>query len=178
MEFRILGDLEVRAAGRRVEAGHARQRAVLAVLLFDLGQVVPVTRLIDRVWGDDPPASVRNVLYGYVANLRAVITRTGDPDVTLTRQSGGYRLDADRARFAPPPESRVPSTQILLWQKRLSDEVSQIRHGRTLRMAYTGMLMAGNGCVEVGLAIMPTKTPWPPTITECATAHADPESGS
>src|SRR5262249_21256103 len=50
MEFRVLGDLEVRAAGRRLEAGHARQRAVLAVLLFDLSQVVPATRLIDRVW--------------------------------------------------------------------------------------------------------------------------------
>ncbi len=95
MEFRVLGGLEVRAAGLRVDAGHARQRAVLAVLLFDLGRVVPTTRLIDRVWGDDPPITVRNVLYGYVARLRAVIAGAGDPDVTLSRQPGGYQLEAD-----------------------------------------------------------------------------------
>ncbi len=96
MEFRVLGELEVRAAGLPVDVGHPRQRAVLAVLLFDLGRVVPVTHLIDRVWGDDPPVSVRNVLYGYVARLRAVIASAGDPAVTLSRQSGGYRLEADR----------------------------------------------------------------------------------
>ncbi len=98
MEFWVLGGLEVRAAGLRVDVGHARQRAVLAVLLFDLGRVVPVSQLIDRVWGDDPPISVRNVLYGYVARLRAVIAGAGDPAVTLSRQPGGYRLEADRGQ--------------------------------------------------------------------------------
>ncbi|HET9895680.1 MAG TPA: AfsR/SARP family transcriptional regulator [Streptosporangiaceae bacterium] len=95
MEFRVLGDLEVRAAGLRVAIGHARQRAVLAVLLLGLGRVVPISQLIDRVWGDDPPVSVRNVLYGYVARLRAVIEKAGDPAVMLCREPGGYRLEAD-----------------------------------------------------------------------------------
>lgn len=96
MEFRVLGDLEVRAAGLRVDTGHARQRAVLAVLLIDLGRAVPAGQLIDRVWGDEPPVTVRNVLYGYIARLRAAIARAGDPDVTLSRQAGGYRLEAGR----------------------------------------------------------------------------------
>ncbi len=95
MEFRVLGDLEVRVAGRQVDIGHARQRAVLAVLLFDLDRVVPANQLIDRVWGDDPPVSARNVIYGYIARLRAAIARVGDPGVTLSRQPGGYRLEAD-----------------------------------------------------------------------------------
>ncbi|HVB45416.1 MAG TPA: BTAD domain-containing putative transcriptional regulator [Streptosporangiaceae bacterium] len=95
VEFRVLGELEIRAAGLQVDIGHARQRAVLAVLLFDLGRVVPATLLIERAWGDDPPVSVRNVLYGYIARLRAAIARAGDPAVMLSRQPGGYRLDAD-----------------------------------------------------------------------------------
>jgi DNA-binding SARP family transcriptional activator/tetratricopeptide (TPR) repeat protein len=67
---------------------------VLAVLVLDLGQAVPAELLIDRVWGEDPPASVRNVLYGYVARLRAVIASAADPGVSLTRYQGGYQLRA------------------------------------------------------------------------------------
>ena len=81
-------------AGEVVDTGHPRQRAVLAVLLLDLGRVIPAQLLIDRVWGEDPPASVRNVLYGYVARLRAVIAGDADPDVALARGHGGYLLQA------------------------------------------------------------------------------------
>src|ERR1700744_3921403 len=94
VEFRGLGPLEVRVAGEVVDTGHPRQRAVLAVLLLDLGRVIPAQLLIDRVWGEDPPASVRNVLYGYVARLRAVIAGDADPDVALARGHGGYLLQA------------------------------------------------------------------------------------
>lgn len=94
MEFGVLGPVEVRIAGQIADAGHPRQRAVLAVLLLDLGRVMTPDLLIDRVWGDDPPVSVRNVLYGYVARLRSVISCAADPEVTLTRCQGGYLLRA------------------------------------------------------------------------------------
>jgi len=102
MEFRVLGPVEALAAAQPLDIGHARQRSVLAVLLLDLGHVVPAERLIDRVWGEDPPASVRNVLYGYVARLKAVIADPGDPGdpgVRLTRRAGGYLLEADPERL-------------------------------------------------------------------------------
>ena len=95
MEFRILGPVEVRVAGQCIDAGHARQRAVLAVLILDLCRVVSAEMLIDRVWGEDPPTSVRNVLYGYVARLRAMIADVEKPGVTLTRYQGGYLLQAE-----------------------------------------------------------------------------------
>jgi DNA-binding SARP family transcriptional activator/tetratricopeptide (TPR) repeat protein/Mrp family chromosome partitioning ATPase len=98
MEFGVLGPVEVWADGRPADAGHARQRAVLAVLLLDLGRAVPPEVLIDRVWGEDPPGSVRNVLYGYVARLRALVARGGDPGVSLSRRRGGYLLEAGRDR--------------------------------------------------------------------------------
>jgi DNA-binding SARP family transcriptional activator/Tfp pilus assembly protein PilF len=94
VEFGVLGPVQARVAGAVIGTGHPRQRAVLAVLLFDLGHVVPAQVLIDRVWGEDPPASVRNVLYGYVARLRAVLAGAADPDVTLARDHGGYVLRA------------------------------------------------------------------------------------
>jgi DNA-binding SARP family transcriptional activator/tetratricopeptide (TPR) repeat protein len=94
VEFGVLGPVEVRVAGQVADAGHPRQRAVLAVLLLDLGRVVPTELLIDRVWGGDPPTSVRNVLYGYVGRLRAVIADATDPEATLARRRGGYVLQA------------------------------------------------------------------------------------
>jgi DNA-binding SARP family transcriptional activator/tetratricopeptide (TPR) repeat protein len=94
MEFGVLGPVEIRAAGRTVDAGHARQRAVLAVLLFELGRVVPADLLVDRVWGEDPPPSIRNALYGYVSRLKAVLACTDDPGVSLSRHQGGYLLNA------------------------------------------------------------------------------------
>lgn len=95
MEFGVLGPVEARAGVQVLDTGHARRRAVLAVLLLDLGRVVPMEALIDRVWGENPPASVRNTLYGYVARLRSVIVREPDPQVTLSRRPGGYLLHAE-----------------------------------------------------------------------------------
>jgi DNA-binding SARP family transcriptional activator/tetratricopeptide (TPR) repeat protein len=98
VEFRVLGPVEVRLAGKRVDIGHARQRSVLAVLLLDLNQVVPTERLIDRVWGEEPPASVRNVLYGYVTRLRSALAGVAEPGIALSRGPGGYRLEANQDR--------------------------------------------------------------------------------
>jgi DNA-binding SARP family transcriptional activator len=96
MEFRILGPVEVWSAGKRIDVGHVKQRSVLAVLLLDLGRVVPIDVLVDRVWGASPPASVRNNLYAYIAKLRSAIAGADEPAASLVRKSGGYLLNARR----------------------------------------------------------------------------------
>jgi DNA-binding SARP family transcriptional activator len=78
-----------------LDAGHARRRAVLAVLLLEFSRVVPVEVLIDRVWGEDPPASALSTLYGYVSKLKSVFARTPGSRVTLCRGPGGYHLKAE-----------------------------------------------------------------------------------
>ncbi|WP_410673330.1 BTAD domain-containing putative transcriptional regulator [Amycolatopsis sp. cmx-4-68] len=93
VELRVLGAVEVVAGGTRLDVGHARQRDVLAVLLLDAGRVVPVDRLIDRVWGDRPPRQPRNALYAYVSRLRAVLAALDG--VTIERDRGGYVLVAN-----------------------------------------------------------------------------------
>ena len=55
MEVRLLGPLEVWAAGRLVPLGGTKQRAVLAMLVLDVNQVVSVDRLVDGLWGQAPP---------------------------------------------------------------------------------------------------------------------------
>jgi hypothetical protein len=47
VEYRILGPLDVVVDGRAVALGGRYQRALLALLLADANEVVPVDRLID-----------------------------------------------------------------------------------------------------------------------------------
>ena len=55
MEFRLLGPLEVRAGDGPLPLGGAKQRALLALLLLNANRVVSRERLIDELWGEDPP---------------------------------------------------------------------------------------------------------------------------
>jgi predicted ATPase/DNA-binding SARP family transcriptional activator len=96
VEFRILGPLEVLDEGRPLGLGGAKQRALLAVLLLEAGAVVSAERLVDWLWGEDPPGTARSVLQVYVANLRKVLepTRPRRAASSLLRtQPPGYLLD-------------------------------------------------------------------------------------
>ena len=87
MEFRILGPLEVWDDGGEVSLGGPKPRALLAVLLLHLNEVVPGDRLIDELWGEDSPQDAAAALRVNVSRLR----KTLPPDV-LTTRSPGYVL--------------------------------------------------------------------------------------
>ena len=70
MRYRLLGGLEVTHDGKPVEIGSPKQRAVLALLLLEGGRVVSTDRLIDTVWGAQPPAAATTSLHTYISNLR------------------------------------------------------------------------------------------------------------
>jgi DNA-binding SARP family transcriptional activator len=72
-EFRLLGTVEARADGTRLDLGGPRPRAVLALLLLDANRIVSSDRLIDSVWGEDAPASAAATLQSYVSRLRKAI---------------------------------------------------------------------------------------------------------
>ncbi|MDQ3875236.1 MAG: AfsR/SARP family transcriptional regulator, partial [Actinomycetota bacterium] len=94
MEFRILGPLEVHAGGRTVPLGGGKQRAVLAILLLHANQPVSTNRLIDELWGDEPPDTAAKAVQVYVSQLRKVLQPPGSPEVLLTRPSG-YQLQLE-----------------------------------------------------------------------------------
>ncbi|SDG06388.1 DNA-binding transcriptional activator of the SARP family [Lentzea fradiae] len=89
MEYRILGPLELRAAGRPVALGGERQRKLLALLLLGTGAVVTFDRLVDELW-DDPPQTARRQVCNAAAAVRRAVTRAGG---RLTTSTHGYRLD-------------------------------------------------------------------------------------
>jgi DNA-binding SARP family transcriptional activator len=94
-DFRILGPLEVWHAGRRVEVAGARQRALLSVLLLQAGVVASTDRLVDEVWGEDPPAAGATALRVRISQLRRSLGPVGD---LLVTQAPGYlvRLQPDQ----------------------------------------------------------------------------------
>ena len=52
MDFRILGPLEVADGDSLVALPGAKQRALLAILLLRVNEVVSADRLIDDLWGE------------------------------------------------------------------------------------------------------------------------------
>ena len=94
VEYRILGPLEVDVGGRRVPTGGPKQRTLLAVLLVHANQVVPVTRLVDAVWGEAPPTTAVAQVQGYVSVLRRLLPGSAEKGPILTR-APGYLLQVE-----------------------------------------------------------------------------------
>ena len=88
MEFRILGPLEVVEQGRRLKLGGSRQRALLALLLTRANELVSSDRLIDELWGAQPPRTVANALQYHISRLRKVLA----PSEAIVTQEPGYLI--------------------------------------------------------------------------------------
>jgi DNA-binding SARP family transcriptional activator len=95
LEFRILGPLEIRHSDSGVVAfGSHKQRALLALLLLHGGRVVPTDRLLDDLWGEQPPPTAQSSLQNLVSQLRKALGR----DVVVTKPPG-YVLQIDEAQL-------------------------------------------------------------------------------
>ncbi len=94
----------------------AQQRCVLALLAINAGRAVPVSTLVDRLWGDQPPPSAVHSLHAHVSRLRQVLAQA-DSTTGLHRAGDGYRLDIrpdhvdlHRARRLVSEARAVPAT--------------------------------------------------------------------
>lgn len=100
MRIRVLGDLDVVVDGASVDLGGPKPRALVGLLVAAEGRPVPVERLIDQIWGEQPPNRVEASLQSYVARLRRVLEparATGESARTLLTHAGGYSLDVTSA---------------------------------------------------------------------------------
>jgi DNA-binding SARP family transcriptional activator len=98
VDFLLLGPLEARQAGRPLRLGSIKHRMLLAKLLVHANQVVSTDELIDTVWGEQPPPTVRQSLQNHVASLRRAIEPSGEPTTpprTLRTRDPGYLLQLD-----------------------------------------------------------------------------------
>lgn len=92
LDVRVLGPTVVLADGEALAVGGPRPRRLLAALAVDVGHTVSADRLVQRIWGDDPPATARHALQVHVSTLRK---RLGPAGSRLETMGTGYRLDLD-----------------------------------------------------------------------------------
>ena len=90
MDFRILGPLEARDGDVSLPLGPKKQRALLAALLLDANKTVSLDRLVEQLWGDEPPDTAAKVIQTHVSRLRKVL-----PDGMLRTRAPGYVLEIE-----------------------------------------------------------------------------------
>lgn len=96
--FCLLGPVQLIVAERAVPLGGAGMRGVLAMLLLEPNQVVPLDRMVDVLWAHEPPASARTMVQGYVSRLRQRLAETGaSGSAYIVTTPPGYRLVVDEA---------------------------------------------------------------------------------
>lgn len=101
LQLRMLGGCDAVLAGRPVDLGGPRQRAVLALLVAAGGEVVPAERVTDDLWRGEPPPRALGALQAYVSHLRRALEpdrAPRAPATVLVSASPGYavRLPVDQ----------------------------------------------------------------------------------
>jgi DNA-binding SARP family transcriptional activator/Tfp pilus assembly protein PilF len=94
---RLLGPLDVLVDGRAEAVPVGHRAAVLALLALHHPGGVAHARLVDGLWGDDPPRHADNAVQGHVSRLRKL-------GLDIERRGPQYRLvgpvDTDLAAFS------------------------------------------------------------------------------
>lgn len=129
MDFQVLGPVQAWAEGRPLDLGERKQRTVLAVLLLEPNQLVLLDRLVDLLWGQDPPSSARRIVQAHVSRLRTAFLQTGDGAVALVRRGPGYMLCCDPDRI---DAHRFRALLELAWRSTDTDKVSLLRQALSL----------------------------------------------
>ena len=125
--LRVFGGVVAVGVDGPVDLGGPKQRSVLAALMVEPGAVVPYDRLVDVLWGDEPPPRADASIRGYLSNLRKALARVGfDPAAVITFRDQGYALDVppdaiDMHRFEEGVSSAVSAVRLGSWDQARRD---------------------------------------------------------
>jgi DNA-binding SARP family transcriptional activator len=91
VEIRLFGGVRATGdGGTPVDVGPAKCQTVLAALALSAGSAVPVSRLVEIVWGAQPPRTADKTPQSYVTRLRKGLGADA-----IARTGAAYRLDLD-----------------------------------------------------------------------------------
>ncbi|MCK2239253.1 MULTISPECIES: AfsR/SARP family transcriptional regulator [unclassified Crossiella] len=88
--------MEVLGAGRLRTPSAPKQRAVLALLILQANEFVPMNRLVEDLWGQRSPARAVAGLQVYIGALRKVLPRNGTETIETCPNGYLLRVPPDR----------------------------------------------------------------------------------
>ncbi|MFB6817693.1 BTAD domain-containing putative transcriptional regulator [Streptomyces sp. NPDC056347] len=140
LRFNILGPIEGWSNGERLRLGGVIQERVLATLLLEPGKVLPVSRLVEAAWDEDPPNTASHQVRKAVADLRRRIP--GGAEVLVT-DGPGYRVveeqcEIDVAEFA----LLIRNAKLAAADGRTAEAAETLRNALAL---WRGPVLAGGG---------------------------------
>jgi DNA-binding SARP family transcriptional activator/tetratricopeptide (TPR) repeat protein len=169
MEFVILGPTRLSVDGQNLPLGAAKQRGLLAMLLYRVGEPVRIDTIVEQLWGERRPHDYRVNLYTLTSRIRAALKRAGVAGALVRiPHLDAYRLDVDpelvdfhrfrrmlaeardaAARQDHPDCSRLLAAAIDLWRDEpLADlreaPAQQLRDQMTSALLEAHKLLAGS----------------------------------
>src|SRR3954447_19757344 len=148
MDICVLGPVEATAGGKPVLVGAGKPRALLALLALNAGSTVSTDRLVEGLWGDEPPATAPKMVQLYVSQPRKAIAN-GDNGAEIVTRGRGYELrlgdgELDARRFEELVAAGATRDALRLWRGAALADVAeepfaavQIRRLEELRLAAT-----------------------------------------
>ncbi len=124
--YRVLGPLEVANESGPLNLGGQKQRALLGLLLLHAGEALSIDRIVDELWGEQPPRTATTSLQNIVSHLRKLL----GADVLVTRPPGYAltvgpdeldlsrfeRLVAEARRSTGDERTRILREALALWR--------------------------------------------------------------
>ncbi len=128
-KFRVLGTVEAVGPEGIARLVGAKPKAIVALLALNAGSVLSQPRLIDALWGEEPPRTAVKTLYSHVARIRHALDACGLIGVLHTKGSGYVlavrRDDVDAARL----EWRVTQARKAQAAGSVAEAVSYLKEG-------------------------------------------------
>jgi SARP family transcriptional regulator, regulator of embCAB operon len=103
VEMRVLGPLVARHEAAQAVPSAGKPRKVLALLLLNEQQMVPVSALVSELWDGEPPRSALTTLQTYVLQLRKLfadalgLSSSQVAKQVLQTRNGGYLFSPGQA---------------------------------------------------------------------------------
>lgn len=98
MKIQVLGPLSAEINGGSIVPTAGKPRQILSLLALYPGRVMPVPKLMEEIWGTEPPPSALTTLQTYILQLRKRLGTAMGPDAgagvkeVLATRHGGYLL--------------------------------------------------------------------------------------
>lgn len=148
MQIQLFGGVKATGEdGANLDVGPSKCQAVLAVLTLQASSAVPVTRIIELVWGEHPPRTADKTLQSYVTRLRKGLGAT-----TISRVGAAYQLEL------PTSATDVGRFRIALSSGETTQALAEWTGTPMAGLNAPGLMAAVNGLTEQWLGAVEVDT--------------------